>query len=100
MTWTPADTVIEHYQAVVNELNKEIEEYEDELNHLTCSYRGRMYLLIEDTKNENYMKEHYQESPFYNRTNAKDMIDTLIWMSYSDEEKKKILDGEMDVLNP
>tara|TARA_B100001057_G_C22763824_1_gene916931 strand:- start:770 stop:1159 length:390 start_codon:yes stop_codon:yes gene_type:complete len=42
---------------------------------------------------EEYMKDFYDESPDYYTNN---MIDALIWLSYSDSEKKKILDDELD----
>ena len=42
---------------------------------------------------EEYMKEFYDESPDYHTNN---MINALIWLSYSDLEKKKILDDELD----
>ena len=42
---------------------------------------------------EEYMKDFYNESPDYYTNN---MIDALIWLSYSDSEKKKILDNELD----
>lgn len=40
-----------------------------------------------------YMKEFYDESPDFTTDN---MIDTLIWLSYSDQEKKDILDKELE----
>ena len=42
---------------------------------------------------EEYMKEFYDESPDYHTNN---MINALIWLSYSDLEKKKILDDELE----
>ena len=39
------------------------------------------------------MKDFYEESPDYHINN---MFDSLIWLSYSDTEKKKILDEELD----
>jgi hypothetical protein len=100
MAWAAADAKLEHYMVATQELKKELEEYDDSFNHLTWSYKGRTLLLVEDTKLDNYMIEHYQESPSYNSPYAKEMIDTLIWMSYSDEDKKKMLDGDMDTHYP
>ena len=42
---------------------------------------------------EEYMKDFYDESPDYHTNN---MINALIWLSYSDLEKKKILDDELE----
>ena len=100
MAWAAADAKLEHYITATQELKKELEEYGDSFNHLTWSYKARMLLLVEDKKPDNYMVEHYQESPSYNSPCAKEMIDTLIWLSYSDEDKKRILDDEMDMFVP
>ena len=40
-----------------------------------------------------YMKEFYEESPDYQPDN---MFNTLIWLSHSNEEKKDILDKELE----
>ena len=42
---------------------------------------------------EEYMKDFYDESPDYHTNN---MVNALIWLSYSDLEKKKILDDELE----
>ena len=42
---------------------------------------------------EEYMKDFYEESPDYHTNN---MVNALIWLSYSESEKKKILDEELD----
>ena len=42
---------------------------------------------------EEYMKDFYEESPDYHINN---MFDSLIWLSYTETEKKKILDNELD----
>ena len=44
-----------------------------------------------------YMKEHYDESPNWKLNNDNDnMITTLIWLTYSDKEKKDKLDDELN----
>ena len=40
-----------------------------------------------------YMKHFYEESPNYQSEN---MVDTLIWLSHSDKEKKDILDKDLE----
>lgn len=42
---------------------------------------------------EEYMKDFYEESPDYH-TNY--MVNSLIWLSYSDKEKLQILDDDID----
>jgi hypothetical protein len=41
----------------------------------------------------NFMKEFYGESPYYQLDN---MFDAMIWLSYSDKEKKNILDNGLN----
>jgi len=42
------------------------------------------------------MREHYAESPtYYGNQSEETMIQTLIWLSYSNAEKKAILDDEL-----
>lgn len=42
---------------------------------------------------EEYMKDFYEESPDYYTNN---MVNSLIWLSYSDKEKLQILDDDID----
>lgn len=42
---------------------------------------------------EEYMKDFYEESPDYHTNN---MVNSLIWLSYSDKEKLQILDNDID----
>ena len=99
MAWEAADAKLAHFQTVVQEMEQELEEYEDHIKYLHRSYKARMNDLVEDT-GAIYMIEHYLESPSYNTPYAKNMVDTLTWLSYSDEEKKRLLDDEMDMLVP
>ena len=48
--------------------------------------------IISDNSSE-YMKDFYEESSNYQPDN---MFDTLIWLSYSNKEKKDILDRELE----
>jgi len=42
-------------------------------------------------------REFYAESPnWYTNQDMKSMIDTLVWLKYTDEEKKEILDNDID----
>ena len=100
MAWEAADTKLAHFQTVVQGMEKELEEYDDHINYLHRSFQARMNDLVEDTNPDNYMVEHYLESPSYNTPYTKNMVDTLTWLSYSDEDKKRILDDEMDMLVP
>ena len=95
MAWEAADAKLNHYMIATKALQKELVEYDDHFNYLTHSFVSRMNTLVENTGHL-FLKEHYQESPSYQPTYTKDIIDNLVWLTYSDEEKKRILDAEMD----
>ena len=51
---------------------------------------------IENTSTEDNI-DFYNESPyFYENNKLHDMMETLAWLTYTDEMKKKILDKELD----
>ena len=54
-------------------------------------FQDRM-LHLRNTSPE-YMKHFYEESPNYQSEN---MVDALIWLSYSDKEKANILDNDLE----
>ena len=65
--------------------------------YLCNSYKERMLELLDDQNVPLYLREHYAESPhFYGNQSESSMIDTMRWMSYSDETKTRILDQELD----
>lgn len=57
----------------------------------TSKFRERIYELMDCSPF--YMKCFYEESPSFSNEN---MIDSLIWLSYSHTDKKDILDKELD----
>ena len=99
MAWAAADAKLEHYQALVQLLEKELAEYVDSDLYLHKAFNVRMTALVENA-DSTFMKEHYVDSPTYKGYSNKGVIDTLMWLSYSDEEKKKVLDDEMDTYHP
>ena len=51
--------------------------------------------LIEITENsDEYLNDFYNESP--NFTFNKEFVNKLIWLTYSDKEKKHMLDKELE----
>ena len=55
-----------------------------------------LYILNND-KLSYIEREFYVESPnWYNNNDFKNVINTLIWLTYSDEEKKENLDNELE----
>jgi len=63
---------------IINLHNKNVDKYSKRIDQLINS--------------PHYMSEFYQESPNYSTIN---MVDNLIWLSYTDKEKKDILDLEI-----
>ena len=58
----------------------------------SCWYNTRILEIINNS--EEYLKDFYDESP--NFTFSKDYINKLIWLTYSDKDKKQILDRELE----
>tara|TARA_B110001450_G_C17338225_1_gene366371 strand:+ start:391 stop:615 length:225 start_codon:yes stop_codon:yes gene_type:complete len=69
----------------------------DELIYLQTCYRDKMIKML-NNQNLSYIdREFYAESPnWYTNQDMKSMIDTLVWLKYTDEEKKEILDNDID----
>ena len=71
-----------------------------EMINLQTQFYLRMSKLINNINIPLFLKEHYSESPDWkNNNNINNMINTLIWMTYSDEEKKNLLDEELEDYN-
>ena len=71
-----------------------------EMINLQTQFHLRMSKLMNNINIPLFLKEHYSESPDWKiNNNINSMINTLIWMTYSDEEKKEILDEELEDYN-
>ena len=71
-----------------------------EMINLQTQFYLRMSKLMNNINIPLFLKEHYSESPDWkNNNNINSMINTLIWMTYSDEEKKNLLDEELEDYN-
>ena len=60
-------------------------------NHME-NYNMRITEII--NYSEDYLSDFYEESPNY--WWDKDYVNKLIWLTYSDKEKKDILDKDLD----
>ena len=68
--------------------------------YLFDSFAKRKEILI-DNASSDFMRQHYQESPTYDTVGeSMSIIDALVWLSYKDEEKKRILDNELVTMHP
>ncbi len=67
---------------------------------LIMKYEEKIMSLLDNQATDLYLREHYAESPnYYGNQDEENMIETLIWLSHSDEDKKDILDKELDEYN-
>uniref|UniRef100_A0A6C0C7Q1 Uncharacterized protein n=1 Tax=viral metagenome TaxID=1070528 RepID=A0A6C0C7Q1_9ZZZZ len=57
------------------------------------SFENRINEIIDNS--EDYLKDFYNESPNY--VCDKEYVQKLIWLTYSHEEKKNILDNELEL---
>jgi hypothetical protein len=78
---------LDRMETAVKECNNIVDIHNNNVNN----FNKRINEII--NKSNNYMKEFYEESPNYSPDN---MINTLIWLSYLDNEKKEMLDEELD----
>ena len=76
----PDDTTIDRHPLVLQNIEN------------SCRYNTRILEIIKNS--EEYLKDFYDESP--NFTFSKDYINKLIWLTYSDKDKKQILDRELE----
>ena len=56
------------------------------------TYNTRIIEIIENS--DEYLSDFYNESPNY--TFNKEYVNKLIWLTYSDKEKKHMLDKELE----
>ena len=67
---------------------------------LITKYEEKIMGLLDNQETDIYLREHYAESPnYYGNQDEENMIETLIWLSHSDKDKKDILDKELDEYN-
>tara|TARA_Y100001970_G_C14220579_1_gene852426 strand:- start:2058 stop:2465 length:408 start_codon:yes stop_codon:yes gene_type:complete len=71
----------------------------EQTQYLVDEYSKRIFKIMDNAECPLYLREHYSESPsWYTNHSVNGIVDTLIWMSYSDNEKLKILDEELQSL--
>ena len=51
---------------------------------------------LKNSTNQSFMKRHYTDSTTFNPVDNYGRVDALMWLSYSDAEKKKILDKDLE----
>ena len=81
------DYRVNKLEETVNECNNLINLHNRNIN----KYSDRINKLINNSSES--IKDFYEESPNYDINN---MVDSLIWLSYSDKEKEIILNNDLD----
>jgi len=69
----------------------------DDIIYLQNTYKGCMLKILNNRDISFIDREFYSESPnWYTNNHFKSIIDTLVWLSLTDLEKKVKLDIEID----
>ena len=70
---------------------------DENLEHLETKYKECIMKLLNNDKLSYVEREFYVESPnWYSNNDINNIIDTLVWLSYSDEEKKDNLNNGLE----
>ena len=63
----------------------------EQTQYLVDEYSKRIFKIMDNAECPLYLREHYAESPsWYTNHSVNGIVDTLIWMSHSENEKLKI----------
>ncbi len=66
-------------------------------NYIQTSYKEKILEILNNQDIPFIDREFYSESPnWYTNQDMKSMIDTLVWLTYTKEEKKDILNNELN----
>tara|TARA_B100000035_G_C20920074_1_gene518090 strand:- start:59 stop:286 length:228 start_codon:yes stop_codon:yes gene_type:complete len=70
---------------------------EENLEHLETKYKECIMKILENENISLVEREFYAESPnWYNNNDFKNIINTLVWLTYNDKEKENILNNELE----
>jgi len=65
--------------------------------YLQTSYKNKIMEILNNQDIHFVTREFYAESAnWYTNEDMKSMIDTLVWLSYTEQEKKDILNKDID----
>ena len=78
-------------------LQRQVKDYQTFSLEMIRLFHNRMHEMIMDEDMPGFMKDLYSESPTYLENDSlKGMLETFVWMSHSDSEKKRFLDADLD----
>lgn len=67
------------------------------IEYLITKYREKMISILSNQELSLVEREFYSESSnWYSNENIMSMVDTLMWLTNNEKEKKDILDNELD----
>ena len=65
--------------------------------HLLNNYKNKIESILNNEDKPIFLREFYAESPnWYTNQDIYRIIDTLIWLTYTNEEKEELLDKELE----
>jgi len=69
----------------------------DVYTHLIQSYKEKIESVLDNQETPLFLREFYAESPnWYTNQNIYHLIDTLVWLTYTDQEKENKLNEEIE----
>jgi len=70
----------------------------DVYTHLIQSYKEKIESVLDNQGTPLFLREFYAESPnWYTNQNIYHLIDTLVWLTYTDQEKENKLNEEIEI---
>ena len=75
-----------------------MQQYGNEVyTHLIQSYKEKIESVLSNQDTPLFLREFYVESPnWYTNQNVYHLIDTLVWLTYTDQEKEDKLNDEIE----
>ena len=86
---------LEHRQRWILYLDSQLDSWYAFDETFKIAFETRMDSLKNST-DKSFMKRHYRDSTTFNPVDNYGRVDALMWLSYSDAEKKIILDKDLE----
>ena len=91
------EDILMKYREENKTLQRQVKDYQTFSLEMIRLFHNRVQEKVVDEDTPDFMKDLYAESPtYFENDSLKGMLETFVWMSYSDSEKKRILDADLD----
>ena len=91
------EDILMKYREENKTLQRQVKDYQTFSLEMIRLFHNRVQEKVVDEDTPDFMKDLYSESPtYFENDSLKGMLGTFVWMSYSDSEKKRILDADLD----